>query len=582
MPLDAITLTALSRELDQTLAGARVDKVLQPERDEIDLVLRGPAGGGRLVLATGGHPRIHLTAAGKENPAVPPMFCMLLRKHLGSSKLLRVRQPGLERMVELVFESRDELGQLREETLVLELLGRSANLILRDGQGRIIDCLRRVELGSGQSRQILPGFFYTPPVPQDKPDFPQVKALWPLLAGENREAKAADALLRRVGGLSPLCCRELVYRACGQVDARLFELEPDRLQQEFSALQALYREGRFVPMLLLEGEEPKDFSFQPVRQYEGAWQTRTAESFSALLDTFYTQRDQLLHQRQRSAELTKLVSSHRARLARKLDAQRAELLEARNRETLRREGDLIMANLHQLRRGDRVLRCPDFYDPEQRETEIRLDPRLSPQENAARRYKSYAKRKTAEKVLTQQLRQGAEELQYMESVLEELERAQSARDLQEIREELQEAGLVRRTQSGRKQAKPPALRPMEFRSSTGVRFWAGRNNRQNDLLTTRFADKRDLWLHTQKIHGCHVIVDCSAGAPDEQTITEAAIVAATFSKASAGRNVPVDYCPVRQVKKPGGAKPGMVIYENYRTAYVTPDPALVKRLEVRP
>lgn len=583
MPLDAITLTALRAELSEKLENARVDKIVQPERDEINLLLRTQSGHRRLVLSVGGNPRIHLTEQSRENPAVPPMFCMLLRKHLGAARLVEIRQPKLERILELCFETRDEMGERCEKVLVLELLGRMANLILRDGDGRILDCMRRLDLSSGQKRSLLPGFFYQLPPAQNKLDFMEPHCLETLWTGwEDRQEVAAQALLQQFNGLSPLCCREMVYRACGETDARIQEINPDRLQAAVDWLQTCVAEKDFQPVLLLENGQPRDFTFFVPHQYEGALEIQKMQSFSQLLEYFYEQRDRLAHQRQRAAELIKLVKNQRTRLSRKLDLQRQELEQARDREPLRRRGDLIMANLGQMNRGASVLHTVDFYDPEMREIDIPLDPRLSPQENAAYCYKTYTKRKNAEKILQQQLEQGVQELSYLESVMEELERAESARDFLEIREELQESGLLRKSKKEKKQGKPPALRPMAFQSSSGIRFWAGRNNRQNDLLTTKFAGKRDFWLHTQKIHGCHVIVEGDSGVPDETTLQEAAIVAATFSKASASSQVPVDYCPVRQVRKPRGAKPGMVIYENYKTMYVTPDPALAKRLEVAP
>ena len=541
MPLDAICMTALVAELQPVLTGAKIDKVRQPGRDEILLALRSGEGNVRLLLtANPSHPRLQLTRENPENPAAPPMFCMLLRKYLTGGRILSVTQPPMERVVDLEVEALDELGERGVRHLILEAMGRHSNLILTDGEGRITDCLRRVDADMSARRQVLPGLFYRLPPTQGKQDPLTVDAAGfaGLLAQAPRERKAVDWLLDTFGGISPLVARELVFRAGGDVDARL---PLDGLEEQFFSLVNIVKDKRFSPVVLEREGKPVDFSFQPILQY----------------------------------------GPLRDRAERKLANQARELEATQGRERLREQGDIITSNLHRMERGMRVLRAEDFYDPQCRETEIPLDPLLTPQQNAARYYKEYNKAKNAEFYLTQQMDRGRRELDYLESVLEAIRLAEGERDLQEIRQELTDGGYLRRPSKAAKREKRVSSRPMEFRSTAGLRISVGKNNIQNDQLTLKMAGRGDLWLHTQKIHGAHVILWTEGEQPDPQSLEEAAVLAAWFSQARESTRVPVDYTPARYVKKPAGARPGMVVYETYRTAVVTPDEALVRRLRVK-
>ena len=580
MPFDAIFLTAVTRELNQELPGARIDKIQQPERDSILLSLRTGAGSRRLLLsASSNHPRIHFTEEKYENPAQPPMFCMLLRKHLSGGKILSLQQLPMERAVDLCVESMDELGQKREKHILLELMGRNSNLILTGEDGRIIDCMRRVDFEMSERRQVLPGLFYREPPGQGKLDLREQTAA--SLTAEIRSAPAELSLDRfltdRFAGLSPLIGRELSWQLTGRVDALLGTAEPSalaaRLAEAFSGLLQ-----DFVPTLLVREGKPKDFTFRPIGQYEGYMTVRKAESFSRLLDEYYGSRDRAERMRAKSQSLNKAVSTLHSRVLRKLGLQRRELEATYDRERLRQLGDIVTANLHRITRGQARLTAVDFYDPEMREIDIPLNVAVSPQQNAAKFYKDYNKAKNAERILTQQIARGEQEEDYLASVLEALSRAESERDLSEIRAELVEGGYLRDSDR-RKKMKVPPSRPMEFPSCDGFPIYVGRNNRQNDFLTLKAAYKNDLWFHVQKIHGSHVILACGGAKPSDEAITQAASLAAWYSQARQGRNVPVDVCPVRQVKKPAGAKPGMVIYENYRTVYVTPEDPEKRRIE---
>ena len=587
MPLDALCLSGVVHELQNALSGAKIDKIYQPGRDEVVLALRAPAGNVKLLLsANPSHPRAHLTQISRENPDKPPMFCLLLRKHLSGARLLELVQPPMERVVDLRLEALDELGDRVERRLVLEAMGRHSNLILLDGEGRIMDCLRRVDSDMSARRQVLPGLFYRLPPAQEKLDPSSLDraALESALAAAPEESQADKWLLDTFGGLSPLICRELAFRAGGATDARLHQMGEggrSRLLDELEGLLRSVQENSFTPVMLEKEGHPSDFTFQPISQYGPAVSCVPFPSFSALLDRFYEQRENQERVRQRGQDLIRSVTNARDRAARKIGLQEQELAATRDRERLRQFGDIITSNLHAMEKGMSRLTAADFYDPECPQIHIPLDPLLTPQQNAAKYYKEYNKAKTAESILTLQLEKGRRDLDYLNSVLEAIALAEGERDLQEIRQELTDTGYLRRPSKARDRGKRVASKPMEFRSSSGLRISVGKNNTQNDLLTTKQAFKSDLWFHTQKIHGSHVILWTEGGQPDLTSIQEAAQLAAWFSQGRESGKVAVDYTPVKYVKKPGGARPGMVVYTTYETAYVAPDGELARRLRVK-
>ena len=578
MPLDAICLQGVVGELAPQLTGSRIEKIQQPARDQIILLLRGSR---RLFLNAGANqPRIHLTEQLRDNPSQPPMFCMLLRKHLSGGIIESVRQEPLERVVTLTVLASDEMGERSRFTLVWEGMPRRANLILCDRDGRIIDCLRRVDLEAEQDRQVLPGLFYRLPIRQDKrsPLSVTEEEFAALLGRAAPDAPLDGWLLDTFTAISPLVARELTVRACGSTDAPVSQ--GNALWGVFSQWQSDVNGNTFTPTLIKRNGSLADFTYGPVTQYGTYAETEVYDSFSHLLDDFYEKREQAERVKQKGRDLLKTATTARDRVRRKLAAQEKELAACLDRDHLRICGELITANLYRMERGQSRLTAQNYYDENCGDVDIPLDVRLSPQENAARYFKQYAKAKTAEKYLTAQLQRGREELQYLESVLQELAQAESEQDFNDIRTELTDGGYLR----GRGKKQPGfqrASKPREFRSSAGLRILVGRNNRQNDRLTTKDADKRDIWLHTQKIHGSHVIL-CTGGAePDEQSLMEAASLAAYFSQAQGSTKVPVDYTPVKFVKKPAGAKPGMVVYTTYQTMLADPDEELVKRLSVK-
>ena len=572
MPFDAIFMTALAGELREKLTGGKVDKLYQPARDEAVLHMRAGRDNVRLLLsASPAHPRAQLTRVPRENPETPPMFCMLLRKHFTGARLLELAQPSMERLLDFRFETLDELGDRVERRLVLECIGRKSNLIMLDGAGRITDCMRRADGDLSARRPVMPGLFYAPPEPTGRLD-PSAMPPDELRAFVLQNAPEGDGqdrwLLDCFNGLSPLIARELVFQGEGSREGLALHL---------GRLMGRVRAGDYTPTVLVRDGKPFDFTFMPVLQYGPGVELRRCPTFSALLDDFYAAREKQERARQRGADLFRAASTARDRLRRKLALQEKEYAETRNRDKLRIQGDLITANLYRMERGPARLDCENFYE-DNAPVSIPLDPLLTPQQNAAKYYKRYTKAKTAEKYLRQQMDLARRDLEYLESVLAEIQRAETERDFLDIREELREAGFLKK--QGRKDKSRPAA-PWEFRTASGLRVQVGRNNRQNDKLTLKDADRRDLWLHTQKIHGSHVILHCAGRAPSEEDIVQAAMLAAWFSQARESGNVPVDCTEVRNVKKPAGGRPGMVIYTTYRTVNVTPEAAAVERMRVK-
>ena len=569
MAFDAFYLSCVLEEIRE-LQEVRIEKIHQPSRDTVILHLKHRDGRAKLLFAANpAAPRLHLTAASPENPAEPPMFCMLLRKHLSGARLAEIIQLPMERAAAFTFDCIDELGDRVRKRLVAELMGRTCNLYLLAPDGRIIDCLRRIGLDETAKRPALPGMYYQEPEAVTKAD---PRELLPEDYGNLLNQPGADLLSDRLmdtlGGLSPLVCREAALYAAGGTDARLENADLSRIGEK---LALFFREHLTHPVpRYFRGADGavKQFAFCTLRQYG---QSEEAESFSALLDLYYTLRDRRDAIRQKGQGLRKTVQNLCARLKKKIAIQEKELEATYDRERLRQLGDIVTANLHRIRKGQTVLQAEDFYDEEMKQIDIPLSPILSPQQNAAKFYKDYARMKNAEKELTKQLELGENELQYLQSVLEELERADSEAALEEIRQELQSGGYVK-ADAGKKRIKQGKLPPYRFESTDGFPIFVGRNNRQNDELTFKSARKDDIWLHAQKVHGSHVIIACAGRSVPDDTVTQAAQLAAFYAETKGGQNIAVDVTPVKQVKKPPNAKPGMVIYHTYRTVVVNPYP----------
>lgn len=572
MPLDAIYLSALTAELKEKLVGGRIDKVQQPERDMLLLSLRAKGENLRLLLAAGtGNARVHLTESDFENPAEPPMFCMLLRKHLVGAHISAVYQPDFERLLIIELEGHDEMGFASQKKLVAEMIGRSANVILVDGEGRIVDCMRRMDFGGDAQRRMLPGMIYRLPPKQEKPplletDSAQRKTM---IAGSDRQQSLDKWLLSSFAGLSPLVCRELAHRCGGSYDTL-----PELLDAFVDSVQA----GDLRPTILYEEGKPRDFSFMPISQYGPSVSCREEESFSKLLDSFYSQRDRAEQQRRRSHQLFKTVRTIRDRIQRKLASQTEELRRTEDRDEVRKTAELVTANIYRIKKGDRTLECVDYYDPECPVIRIALDPLKTPQQNAAALFKEYNKLKAARAHLTGLIEEGERQLDYLNSVLELLSLSETEKDISDIRRELIATGYLRK-QGGSKADRSKGQAPWRFVTDDGFEVLAGRSNVQNDELTTKTGRRTDYWFHTQRLHGSHVILRCNGLEPTELAIAQASAIAAYYSQGREGGKVPVDYTMLRFVRKPSGALPGKVIYTDYKTIMTGADEALVKRLK---
>lgn len=573
MPLDAVTVSALARELSDKIEGGRIDKIQQPEKDMLLISLRAKGENLRLVLAAGmGNARVHLTRGAFENPAEPPMFCMLLRKHLVGARIISVTQPNFERMLVITLDTHDELGVQSEKKLIAELIGRSANVILVGADGRIIDCMRRMDFGGDALRRLLPGMIYRLPPAQDKKAFFALEsdARRAVISSADTTAPMDKWLLNAFSGLSPLIARELSHRCGGD-----YTLLPDAADALAEAVAA----GELSPWLIKLDGAMRDYSFMAVRQYGALAELEQYPSFSELLDAFYLNRDRAEQQRRRSHDLTKTVRTLRDRLARKLAAQREELKRTEGREDIRKMAELVTANIYRIKRGDRSVEVEDYYSPDSPRIKIELDPLKTPQQNSAALFKEYNKLKAAEIHLTTLIAEGERQLDYLNSVMDELERAETERDLSDIRRELVATGYIRRAKGAKAERNTKPQAPYRFMTEDGFEILVGRSNSQNDELTFKLARRTDMWLHVQKVHGSHVIVRCEGEALPVRTLEQAASLAAFYSQGRDGGKLPVDYTMVKNVRKPSGALPGKVIYTEYKTLLAQGDEALAKKLK---
>ena len=572
MALDSLFLHCLAAELKPRLEGGRIDKVQQPQRDILLISLRNNGENLRLLITvTCGTARVQLTSSSFDNPAEPPMFCMLMRKHLVGARIVSVNQYETERLLEIELDTHDELGFETRRKLVVELIGKGSNLVLVDPEGRITDCMRRMDFGGDSARRMLPGMIYRYPPKQNKLDILS-------LCDEEIETAVRQAscdkpldkwLLDTFSGFSPLVCRELSFRCEGDYS---------KLPALLCALRDSILHNDCAPYIAFEGKKPLEFSYMSLEQYGSAAENVRMDSYCRLLDSFYSQRDKAEQQRRMSHQLTKTVRTLRDRQQRKLANQMQELKATEDREKLRHSAELITANIYRLKKGDRVLVCEDYYEEDCPEIKIPLDPMKSPQQNSAALFKEYNKKKAAREHLSILIAEGEKQLDYLNSVLELLSTAETQKDISDLRRELVSVGIIR-AQDKRKADKAKTQAPMSFMTYDGFEVLVGRSNLQNDELTTKTGRRTDYWLHTQKIHGSHVILRCDGLEPSEQAIEQAAQIAAFYSQGRGGVKIPVDYTMLRYVKKPSGAMPGKVIYTDYRTILVEGSEELVGKLK---
>lgn len=579
MSLDGAFLHLVKQEL-MPLVGARADKIYQPSREELVLSLRTPRDGAKklIISANSAAARVNLTTQSFDNPQSPPMFCMLMRKHLCGGKLLDIRQDGLERILCFDFECTNEIGDTVINTLIAEVMGRRSNIILvRDG--RVVDSIKRITDDISSVRRVLPNIPYETPPREKRLNLLEVSPedVWQSLSGSTeRLSKRLCAVLE---GVSPIFARECAWYAAKDVEAVCAELSESARDRTLfflsRAKRALGGEPDFTVVSDLNGVK-KDFCFMNIEQYSTAMLITKAESANALLDSFFAAADRSERTKQRARDLLRLLMNTYERISRRIELQKKELAECGEREVFRVCGDLINANIWRLEKGMTKCTLEDFATGEPRE--IALDARLTPAQNAQKYYSEYRKLDTAEKMLTGLIKKGEEELVYIDSVFDAASRTENELELAEIRKELRAGGYLRGAEKPDERVKKLS-EPLRFRSSDGFEILVGKNNRQNDQLTLKTAKATDLWLHTQGIAGSHVIIKTDGKQPPEQTIFEAAQLAAYHSKGRSGSQVPVDCTAVKFVKKPAGAKPGMVIFTNNKTLFVTPSEELAESLK---
>ncbi|MBQ5328163.1 MAG: NFACT family protein [Oscillospiraceae bacterium] len=573
MALDGITLSMLKNEISEKLIGARVDKIHQPSKEELVIALRWNGGNGKLLIsASASGPRIHFTESSVDNPKNPPMFCMLMRKHLSGAKLVEIEQFGLERMLHISFSTYNEFGDPVIIKLAVEIMGRHSNIMLIGPDGRIIDAIKRVTADMSSVRQVMPGMTYVFPPAQNKLNTLDIDCMELASRLKNgRDIPLSKALMENLDGVSPIVCREISEIVTGGFDTKTHDLTNDDFEKLASCLEKIsesIKNGNADPyMVIEENGHPLDFTFIKVSQYGDATEVRKFGSFSEMLDKFYSERSGADRMKQRSNDLFKFVTNLADRISRKLDVQRQELARSTERDILRVKGELIHANLWMIEKGMTSVVLENYYD-NCKPVEVKLDPRLTPNQNAQHYFSEYRKADTAERMLKKFIEKGEAELSYIESVFDLLSRARTDDEVVAIREELVAQGYLKNHRKNNQ--KPVKLAPKEYISTDGFRILCGRNNIQNDKLTFKDSRKHDIWLHTQKIHGSHTVIVTEGREVPETTIQQAAIVAAYNSKARESSLVPVDYTEIRNVKKPSGSAPGKAVYEHYKTAYVRP------------
>ena len=575
MALDGAFLRFIKTELEEKLIGLRVEKVFQPNRDELVVAFRGVSGAYKVLMsARANSPRVNITQYPPENPQTPPMLCMLLRKRLTGAKLKEITQYQLERVIRFTFDATDELGDKIELSLIAEIMGKYSNVIFVDGSGNVIDALKRVDMTMSSQRLVLPGVEYRLPPPQDKLNPLEVTAdeIIGRIRSSGKAQKLNKAILSAVQGFSPVVCRELEH-----LTGRGAELDTlSMTDEQYSRLSFFLKrtlgeidDNKGIPCMVQDlNGKPIDFSFMNILQYGTAAKTVRFESFSELLDSFYLERDKTERMRVKGQDLLRLLTNITERLTRKINTQKIELANSEDREPLRIKGDLLQANLYRIEKGMTEIEVENFYEENMPMIKIKLNPALTPGQNAQKYYKDYRKAKNAQQYLTVEIEKAQQELLYIDTVFDSLSRAETERELAEIKQELIEGGYIKRIRS--RQKIKGTLPPLEFTSKSGLKILVGRNNVQNDKLTLKTARNYDLWFHTKDIPGSHTIIVSQGETPDDETILYAAQLAAYHSRAKESSKVPVDYTLIKYVSKAVGAKPGMVIYKNQKTLFVKP------------
>ncbi len=570
MPFDGIVATAVANELDDKLSGGRIFKIYQPERDTLIFHIRANNENLKLLLSCNANSaRIHLTELDLDNPSSPPMFCMLLRKHLNGGTINKVECDGFERIINLYVESSDELGDRSIKKVIIETMGRHSNIILVNNSGKIIDSIKHVDQGVNRVREIMPAREYILPPAQDKTPITQLDIDSFILSIKNRTGSVSKAILSEIKGFSPVLCREVCIRAGVDPDSNTSNIDSIgylAIAQVLKDMIIHLNNNDYSPCIVIDNNSRKvvDFHAFELTQYVNY---EKYNNLSHAIDSFYKLSAKRQQIKTKSNDLIKLVKQNIERCERKISIHVTTLEENSSNDTLRLYGELITANIYALKKGMKHCKLQNYYDTEENFLTIELDENLTPQQNAQRYFKKYNKGKNAYAYAQEQLNLTKKELDYLESVLYNLDEANSPESVEEIREELKEQGYLRKTYKRKKNT--VKLTSLSFTSSEGYQILVGRNNVQNDELTMKIAHPNDMWFHTKDIPGSHVIVR-TTGDISEKSLIEAASLAAWFSKARNSSKVQVDYTRVKYVKKPSGAKPGMVIYVNHKTIIVDP------------
>lgn len=587
MALDGITTSAIVSELKSALVGGRIDKIHQPVSDEIRMTIRGLGSGVKKVIisANSAHPRIHLTESTRENPMTAPLFCMVMRKHIAGGKIVDICQPNFERIIILRVESANEMGDIATKNLILEIMGKHSNLILTDENGKILDSIKRVTHEKSSVREVLPGKEYVFPPSQDKKNPLEAERgdfLFSLHLQEGR--KLQEFIYQTYTGISPIMAGEICSRAgldssnsCQETTIE----EGEKLYDAFDKTMAEIKSASYQPAIYYQKENNRivDFAVLEMTQFSGL-QKKSFDSVSALLEGFYQERDNAAHIRQKAHDMRRLVMSNIERCVKKKEIQLKTRRETKGMDMWKKKGELLTANIYAVPQGVTTFKTIDYYEADMPEIEIAIDPAKTPAENAQKYFSKYNKAKRTLAALEIQEKQNEEELVYLESVLNALENAKDDADLSEIRTELAESGFIRRQVQKKGAQKPKKSKPLHYVSSDGYDIFVGKSNLQNDELTLRMAEPTDIWMHTKDIPGSHVIIRTNGQSElPEATMEEAANLAAFYSKAKNSSMVPVDYTQRKNIKKPNGAKPGMVIYLTNRTIYITPDENRVNQMK---
>jgi predicted ribosome quality control (RQC) complex YloA/Tae2 family protein len=591
MPFDGSVINSIIDELNQKLQNGRVDKIYQPEKDELILGIRGYKENYKLLIsASSNYPRIHLTMENKSNPQVPPTFCMLLRKHLLGGRLVSIHQPEFERIVEITIECQDEMGYSTTKMLTVEIMGRHSNIIFLDKEsGKIIDSIKRVSFDISSVREVLPGrqYFYPPSggegeLPKLNPLTASFESLQKSIEGQSESLKADKFLMKAFNGISPVAAKEICTYGGIEFDADITRISDEQRLSLYKGLAAFVLrldQKQYKPNIVLDQGKLKDFYCIDLKMYAHL-QKEYIESISEAVERFYFEKDNKDRIKQKYGDIQKIITNRLDRCYKKLSILDEELGKAHDAEKYKLYGDLIMSNLYQITKDQSKINVLNYFSENPDYIEISMDTQLTPISNAQRYFKKYNKSKSALTSIEQQLKENKLEIEYLETQADNLEKCTEELEINEIRQELAEQGYTKKKKVGKGKSKAAApSKPMHFISSTGLEIYVGKNNIQNDYLTIKFAGPNDIWLHTKEIPGSHVIVQTAGKQIDDTTLEEAANLAAFYSKAKNSTKVPVDYTIRKNVRKPNGSKPGMVIYENNKTVYIDPNEEAIKKLK---